>query len=671
MAPPRADPGEGRTLAGRVLLLSLALLVVFWIAEALATLPVLLEIVHRVVSVAFVGSSAWVVVSAVVRNRRKLLWRVRRKLVASYVLLGVIPVALVFLFALAGGIVLYNNVAAYVFHEGVADLADQVDQAAVTAAAEVSRDPASVRGVLDRKIASFRTEHQGLSIALVPVAGGPAVSAGTWRYEPPPVSLPHWVLPNGFKGTLAMPAPGAGAGDVLLIRAVAATANGDAVIVADLPVDADVIEQVRQRTGARMLSVTVGDGPAGTTATPSVPPQSGGGQSLFKRTVVFMDVTVWTTGASRQAAITLDAPVGALYQRVAEVQSSGVSTSIGRNFITFLVVIGVFFLIVQGCALVFGVVLARSITHAVHELFVGTERVRQADFSHRIRIESRDQLGDLAESFNRMSAGMELFLQVQREKQRLDDELRIARDIQRSLLPSSVPAIDGLSLADLCEPAREVGGDYYDFFRLGPRQLGLLVADVSGKGTSAALYMAELKGLMLALSHIHRSPRQLLVEMNHLLADHLDNRSFITMTYAVIDLEAGTLTHARAGHTPLLIVSGGRSDVIVPSGMVLGLRLPGASERFADLLEEHTCALRTGDVVVLYTDGVTEATNSGGDLFGDEALARVVTAHCDLDAAGIRERVVRDVKAFVGDADPHDDMTMIVVKLTQNGLPHE
>ena len=209
----------------------------------------------------------------------------------------------------------------------------------------------------------------------------------------------------------------------------------------------------------------------------------------------------------------------------------------------------------------------------------------------------------------------------------------------------------------------EVGGDYYDFFPLGPRQLGVLVADVSGKGTSAALYMAELKGLMLALSRTHRSPRALLIELNGLLAEHLDNRSFISMTYAVIDLEARTLTCARAGHTPLLVVRGDDSRVIVPEGMVLGLSLPGAAVRFGQLLQEYTQPLLPGDVVVLYTDGITEAMNPDGDLFGDTNLARVVTAHRALDSAGIRERVVRDVRAFAGAAEPHDDMTMVVLKL--------
>jgi serine phosphatase RsbU (regulator of sigma subunit) len=110
-------------------------------------------------------------------------------------------------------------------------------------------------------------------------------------------------------------------------------------------------------------------------------------------------------------------------------------------------------------------------------------------------------------------------------------------------------------------------------------------------------------------------------------------------------------------------VSGGHSEVIVPDGMVLGLRLPGASERFADVLVEYTRPLLPGDVIVLYTDGITEAMDGGGELFGDAALARVLAGECHRDAAGIRERVVRDVRGFVGDAEPHDDITMVVVKV--------
>jgi serine phosphatase RsbU (regulator of sigma subunit) len=211
-----------------------------------------------------------------------------------------------------------------------------------------------------------------------------------------------------------------------------------------------------------------------------------------------------------------------------------------------------------------------------------------------------------------------------------------------------------------------VGGDYYDFFALGPRRLGLLVADVAGKGTSAALYMAELKGLMLSLSQIHESPRHLLIEVNRIIAANLDSRSFITMTYAVVDLDRRTLTYARAGHTPLVhrpAAPPPQARLVAPSGMVVGLQLDGLEHRFAELLEEVTVPLFDGDVFLLYTDGLSEAMNAEGDLFSEERLRVLVEEHGGLGSDGLRERIVRDVEAHVGTADPHDDMTLIVVTI--------
>ena len=125
-----------------------------------------------------------------------------------------------------------------------------------------------------------------------------------------------------------------------------------------------------------------------------------------------------------------------------------------------------------------------------------------------------------------------------------------------SLLPLDAISIPGVIVAATCVPAREVGGDYYEFVRLGDRRLGILVADVSGKGISAALYMAELKGLFLSLSRIYESPRELLIKVNRLITDHIDSRSFITMTYAVLDMDRETLTYVRGGHTPLVCMRG-------------------------------------------------------------------------------------------------------------------
>jgi len=296
--------------------------------------------------------------------------------------------------------------------------------------------------------------------------------------------------------------------------------------------------------------------------------------------------------------------------------------------------------------------------------------VRHGDFTHRIDIVSSDQLGELAGSFNQMTERIESLIQTAAEKKRLEEELRIARQIQMSLLPRGPLDVPGLAVTGLCVPAREVGGDYYDFFKLPGDLLGVLIADVSGKGTSAALYMAELKGLVLSLSQIYLSPRQLLVEVNRIISDNLDTRSFITMTYAVFDLKAGRMTYARAGHTPLIYMPNGdggaeRVQVLVPSGMVVGLRIPGAHEKFIDLLEEETIQLNPGDVIVLYTDGISEAMNPEADLFGDSRLSRIVEEHGHLESGELRERILREIEAFVGAADQHDDMTMILMKVEQ------
>jgi serine phosphatase RsbU (regulator of sigma subunit) len=215
-----------------------------------------------------------------------------------------------------------------------------------------------------------------------------------------------------------------------------------------------------------------------------------------------------------------------------------------------------------------------------------------------------------------------------------------------------------------------VGGDYYDFFPVGERRLGVLIADVSGKGTSAALYMAELKGLMLAVSQTFHSPRELLIEVNRIISENLDARSFITMMYAVIDLDAGVMTFARAGHTPLMYMPAGSgpdvaAQVLAPNGLVVGLRIPGAHEKFISLLEEDRIELHKGDVLVFYTDGITEAMNQESDLFGDARLRSLLTEHGHLDAADLRERILREIESFVGLADQHDDMTMVLIKVEE------
>jgi sigma-B regulation protein RsbU (phosphoserine phosphatase) len=266
-----------------------------------------------------------------------------------------------------------------------------------------------------------------------------------------------------------------------------------------------------------------------------------------------------------------------------------------------------------------------------------------------------------------MSRSLKALIQEQSERQRLEEELRIARQIQMSLLPGDgLVQLPGIRVSALCLPAAEVGGDYYDLLPLGANRMGVLVADVSGKGTSAALYMAELKGLVLSLSRIHSSPARLLVEANRILSANMDSRSFVTMTYGIVDTAARRMRYARAGHNPLIHLEGRTrtTRVLAPPGLGLGLD-PG--ERFERILEEAEVPIEPGDVLLFFTDGLSEAMNAGAELFGEARLQRILEQAEGLESEQMKERILAEVRRFVGDAPPQDDLTLVLIEAVAEG----
>jgi phosphoserine phosphatase RsbU/P len=537
---------------------------------------------------------------------RRLLWRVRRKLTISYIFIGVVPAILIVAFFLLCGLLLFFNVGGYMVRSRADALVNEARSLARLAAADPAADVAP-----------------GASKAIV-VAG----------------QIPAWVPRTGDHAALVRiegPDP-----PVLAARAVTWMDGSSRATVVELPFTAE-------------LALSPG------TATESLLPW-----------VAFVEYTDWTTGKAQPTAVPFRMDLGDVYRRITGGPLAQIGTfDFGQFLLALVAAVAALFLVIQIAALGMGLGLARTITGSIHDLFEGTERIREGDFSHRIPIRRRDQLGELAGSFNSMTASVRDLLQQKAEKERLAQELKVARDIQMSLLPQGPVRMQGLALMGYCEPAREVGGDYYDFLHLDDHRLGVLIADVAGKGTSAALYMAELKGLMLALSQRHRSPRALLIDANRIMAQQLDPRSFITMTYLVIDLEARTLTHARAGHCPLLHLPASdpvsdegppRARTLTPDGLVLGLQIDNG-ETFDRLLEEVSIPLAAGDLFVLYTDGVTEATNDAGEWFGDRRLAALIEEHGALPFNELRERMLREVEVFAGAQAQHDDMTWVLIRV--------
>jgi serine phosphatase RsbU (regulator of sigma subunit)/HAMP domain-containing protein len=246
-----------------------------------------------------------------------------------------------------------------------------------------------------------------------------------------------------------------------------------------------------------------------------------------------------------------------------------------------------------------------------------------------------------------------------REQERLKRELEIAREMQRRLLPGKMPQVSGFNFDGICQPAYEVGGDYFDFFYLDENHLGVVIADVSGKGTSASFYMAELKGMMVQLTTTHFSPKKLLAELNRRLFGNIERQVFVTMIYGVVDMPGRRFTFSRAGHNPLLKIGlNGTYQFLTPSGIGLGLD-PG--EIFEKHLEEVTVDLKTKETLILYTDGLNEARNAREDEFGEERILNSCMA-AEKNVVKMREKILSSLKDFVGDIQPHDDISMVLIQ---------
>lgn len=248
------------------------------------------------------------------------------------------------------------------------------------------------------------------------------------------------------------------------------------------------------------------------------------------------------------------------------------------------------------------------------------------------------------------------------ERQRLQNELEIARSVQMSFLPKANPRVVELDIASRCAPALEVGGDYYDFIELGDKRLGVVVGDVSGKGTQAAFFMTLTKGFVHALAEVSNSPSAVLTQVNKLFYENVERGVFISMVYGIFDTKQHTLSLARAGHNPVIMrkTQADKVQVVNPMGLALGLDAGGT---FAKSIQEVSIPFQSGDLFVFYTDGFPEAMNKTMEEFGEERLCETVQKYAHGTAAEIMDGIFAEMHQFVGKAKQHDDMTIVVVKV--------
>ncbi len=324
------------------------------------------------------------------------------------------------------------------------------------------------------------------------------------------------------------------------------------------------------------------------------------------------------------------------------------------------VFIAIFFVLLAA-VIILTIIFSRFLTEPLTKLQKGAEAVGHGDLDYRVDVNTRDEFGSLARAFNTMASDLKEYISTLKrttaEKERMLKELEIAKGIQQSFLPESAPELPGFDLEGFSLPALEVGGDFYDFIPLDSDHYGLVIADVSGKGVPAALFMALSRTLIRASASSIDDPVSSIREANGHIFQDSKTSMFVTLFYAVLDCRARTLKFINAGHNPPIFVGAAPAGVTLLNAKGIAL---GVLDEIA--LESVDIQLRTGDVVVLYTDGVTEATNGQDEEYGVERLTRCVEREKNRTSKEIIAAIVQEVTTFAGTRPQHDDITIMVLK---------
>ncbi len=637
--------------------------------------------------------------------RSQLLWRLRNRLIVTYVFIGVIPVFLLVMISLITLYLFAGQFASFVVTSDITTHLRSMEAAnraiAHHLATQISGGRKLDAEMLDR-IRVHRPEWSRREVCAwygsqpQPNCSGPE---GAAAFSAPPfvndnfreIVRDHGALylrtatvigaePESLRVISSEPL------DKLLLQEIAAELGEITLLqpkpsTAAIPVDKnqhDILissgEMVSEDGRQFEPTFTAGTLPA---ASSRVDPEI-----IFGAQLSIVDWASATGKAHRTGALGLHTRPSVLYARLFEALGS-----YAQVLETAQLIVAIIFGIIVLLALFVGTKLTRSITSAVDQLYQATKHVNRGDFSHRIPVQSSDQLATLANSFNSMTTSIEKLVQEQKEKQRLEGELAIAQEVQAQLYPKLITQLESLEVHGFCRPARTVSGDYYDFLGLNSDKLILAVGDISGKGISAALMMATIhsavraysiedvpalrgltarepvavaaggSGLMLASEARVKdvSPAVLLTLLNHQLYESTPAAKYATLFLGIYDGATRQLTYSNGGHLPPTLISeDGSTQLLDCGGTVVGL--------FDNLsFPEATVQLRPGDVLVAYSDGVTEPENDYGE-FGEERLIQLVRANRHLPLERITEIVTAAVEDWIGDNEQPDDVTLVLAR---------
>ncbi len=314
-------------------------------------------------------------------------------------------------------------------------------------------------------------------------------------------------------------------------------------------------------------------------------------------------------------------------------------------------------------AIITSLILASIVTKPVRQLVQDMAVVSQGNFNHRTHVRSRDEIGLLSRTFNEMTKGLATAQTAAVEREKLERDLNIAQEIQQKLLPKKLPNIPGYDISAFYRAARDVGGDYYDFIPIDKQHIGMIVADVSGKGVSGSLVMTMTRTIVRFEAQRNPSPADTLKKVNRILAREIRRGMFVTAFYLILDVSTHTITFSSAGHNPMVFVRNetGKQWLLNPGGIALGF---DRGPVFDSTVKEDRLHLKKGDRIILYTDGVVEAMNARKEQFGEKRFYDLAKTRSAEKSDRFVALLVEDLERHRGDAEQHDDITISTFSLS-------
>jgi sigma-B regulation protein RsbU (phosphoserine phosphatase) len=626
--------GRGRVKLEYVFVALLALYAVLeWGAKA--RIPAIL------VSIALVIVGGIVLIRFTHRVIRQSIWRLRNRLYVTYVFIGVVPIILILTLATLGTWIVAGQVAVYLVSSELERRAASLSAPAHLLSQAKPADRAVMAAEMGRLLSG---RMPGLEIE---VSGKPTI------HYPADSALP--LPPDGWTDYT---------GYVVKNRhyyTAAIVKTADATVVAMAPIDARILKSVAPGIGAFEIGNGGFEG--------VVPPPAPGFEKIDFRADWFngLPVAQWgrpqTSNSERLIVSTRPSAV------LGTVFNNGIDTAQIATGIFLLVL--VLLLLGELVSLVIGISLTRTVTSAVHGLYEGTQRIGKGDFSWRIPVKGGDQLAELGNSFNNMTAQIENLVVIAKEKERLQSEVEIATDVQNQLFPRSAPTMKTIELVGVCQAARMVSGDYYDYLCLPDGNLAIAIGDVAGKGISAALLMASIQSIMrtqlaagltrsaaaagMPGAVTHYSTSTIVAQLNRQLYASTAPEKYATFFFGVYDDYSRVLTYTNAGHLQPLLLRNGKSQMLEVTGTVVGA-FPMIR------YEEQSIAMQAGDLLVAYTDGITEPENAYGEEFGAERLAETALRHQNSEPREIVARIMEAVTHWSTAPELPDDMTVVIAR---------